>query len=100
MSAAAKSKYSPGPNPRGPGGPDREALLAHAALDHGDGAGGDVVVVEARVLVVHPVDEPAETCVVAEQLLVAAAAGSWLTCWRQRSGSAASPATSARSSGR
>ena len=49
---------------------DREALLAHAPADHGDGSGGDVVVVKAGVVVVHPADQPRRQVRVGEQLLV------------------------------
>src|ERR1700677_4924183 len=49
---------------------DRQALLAHAASDHRDGARGDIVVVKAGVVVVHPADQPRRQVRVAEQLLV------------------------------
>src|SRR6202453_2493772 len=49
---------------------DRQALLAHAASDHRDGARGDIVVVKAGVVVVHPADQPRGQVRVGEQLLV------------------------------
>ncbi len=49
---------------------DRQALLAHAPADHGDRARGDVVVVKAGVVVVHPADQPSGQVRVGEQLLV------------------------------
>ena len=51
---------------------DRQALLAHGSADDGDGAGGDVVVMEAGVVLVHPADQPGREVIVAEQLLVQA----------------------------
>ena len=51
---------------------EREPVLGHLALDHRDGPAGKVVVVEARVVVVHPADQPDRDVVVAAQLLVVA----------------------------
>ncbi len=49
---------------------DRQALLADVAADDGHGAGRDVVVVKAGVLLVHPADQPRGHVRVAEQLVV------------------------------
>ena len=51
---------------------EHEPVLADAARDDGHRAGGDVVVVEAGVLLVHPADQPGGDVVVAQQLRVAA----------------------------
>src|SRR3954453_21234059 len=73
MSAAVNVNASPAPNTRVTGSPPPapgQAILGHAALDHRHGAGGQVVVVEAGVVIVHPADQPDRKAVVAVQLLV------------------------------
>ena len=50
----------------------REPVLGHGAGDDGDRAAGQVVVVKAGVVVVHPADQPDRDVVVAVQLLVVA----------------------------
>ena len=52
-----------------------QALLAHGAADHGDRAGGEIVVVEAGVLVLAPADHPGVDVLVVDELHVDAAAG-------------------------
>ena len=54
---------------------EHEPFLGHLAADHGHGAGGQVVIVEAGVVIVHPADQPDRELVVAQQLLVDAALG-------------------------
>lgn len=49
---------------------DRQALLADAPADDGDGAGRGVVIVKAGVLLVDPADQPRGEVRVADQLLV------------------------------
>ena len=53
---------------------EHQPVLADRAGDDADRALGEVVVVEARVVVVHPADEPDLDLVVAAQQLVAALA--------------------------
>jgi hypothetical protein len=54
---------------------DRQALLAHAPADNSNSASGDVVVVEAGVVILHPADQPRGEMLVAAELLVDALAG-------------------------
>ena len=69
MSEASKENALAGAeHARGRRRAEHEPVLAHAALDDGDSAGGDVVVVEARVVVVHPADQPRGDVVVAQEL--------------------------------
>lgn len=70
VEARARAKHA---GARGPF--DRKALLADGSADDGHGAGGDVVVVEAGVVLVHPADQPGCDVLVAEQLLVDALRG-------------------------
>ncbi len=49
-----------------------QPILGHLAVHHGDGATGEVVVVKAGVVVVHPADQPDRDVVVAAQLFVVA----------------------------
>src|SRR5690242_14786325 len=42
----------------GRGAAEQQPLLAHLALDHGDRAGGEIVVMESRVVARHPADQP------------------------------------------
>ena len=57
------------------GATDRQALLANAPLTTATAPGGDIVVVKARVVVVHPADQPRGEMVVAEKLLIQALGG-------------------------
>ena len=50
--------------------PEREPVLLQAPRGHRDRPGRQVVVVEARVVVVHPADEPDGEVGVAQELLV------------------------------
>ena len=71
ISEARKWKVPPArKTPLRVGPVDRQTLLADGPADDGDGAGGDVVVVEAGVVLVHPADQPGGQVLVAEQLLV------------------------------
>ncbi len=75
MSAAEKWKLAPAakrPIARRP--LDRQTLLAHFPAEDRDGARGEVVVVEARVVVIHPADQPSGEMSLAEKLLVDALA--------------------------
>jgi hypothetical protein len=72
MSDAQKENASPTPATRSTA---EQALLAHLAGDHGDRAAGHVVVVEARVVVVHPADQPHGHVVVVDELHVPASRG-------------------------
>src|SRR3954468_19474082 len=54
---------------------ERETLLDDGALGDRQRAAGDVVVVEARVVIVHPADEPDRDVLVAYELLVCAHGG-------------------------
>ena len=47
-----------------------EAFLAHSSADHSDSSSRDIVIVKARVLVIHPADQPGSQMLVAEQLLI------------------------------
>jgi hypothetical protein len=54
---------------------EQQPILDHRALRDAHRAGGAVVVVEARVVVLHPADQPDGEMVVAHELLVDALAG-------------------------
>src|SRR5258708_8051278 len=54
---------------------ERQALLANGATDDRDCAAGAIVVVEARVVVLHPADQPGGQVRVAQQLLIGALGG-------------------------
>ena len=78
---------------------DHQALLDDLALHDGDGAAGQVVVVEAGVVAAGPGDDPDVEVVVAPELLeVPGSEVSAHTSGRQDVGSAAIRATSSRSS--
>ena len=53
---------------------ERQPLLAHAPADDRHGAGGQVVIVKARVVVLHPADQPRRHMGIADQLLIPALA--------------------------
>ena len=73
MSAAPKSTASPALQAAlDRRAAEREALLDHRPACDGERAAGDVVVVKARVVVVHPADEPDRDVLVAQELLVRA----------------------------
>jgi hypothetical protein len=56
---------------RGPAA-EHHPVLAHGARHHAHGTRREVVVVEARVVLVHPADQPDGQMLVAQQRLVAA----------------------------
>ncbi len=71
MSAALKQNASPAPKLRVTARTSEcETVLRDLALHDRDRPAGQVVVVEAGVLVVHPTDQPHRDVVVAAQLLV------------------------------
>ena len=81
------------------GGPSiAQALLAHRAAQDRDRASGDVVVVEAGVVIVHPADQPGGQVLVAEQLLIDALRGVVLDEVDPQLGASASSSTKLSSS--